>query len=110
MPREDRRVIFDYSEAYQALYKLSLKQPEAPRLKPGVIQHIEEDSHDSSKIHVMLENVQTGEKQKVTYTKDFVAAALMMFCRGAGIPLPRQAGKSIMLVKDKPELILRVIV
>jgi hypothetical protein len=35
MPKEDRRLIFDYSETYQALYKLSTKSEDVKKLKPG---------------------------------------------------------------------------
>lgn len=108
MPREDRRVIFDFSETYQAIYKLSLKTDDAPRLKPGTIRKVEEDGLDANKINVHLENPQTGEKDMVTYSRDFVAAALMMFCRGSGIPLPRRANKTVLTEPDR--VILRVMV
>ena len=108
MPREDRRVIFDFSETYQAIYKLALKSEDAPKLKPGAIRKIEEDGLDANKINVHIENPQTGEKYMVTYSRDFIAAALMMFCRGAGIPLPRRAGKTVMMDHDR--VTLRVMV
>jgi hypothetical protein len=108
MPREDRRVIFDFSEAYQAIYKLALKSDDAPRLPPGVIRKAEEDGLDANKINIYLENPQTGEKEMMTYSRDFIAAALMMFCRGSGIPLPRKANKTVMLDIDR--ITLRVLV
>lgn len=108
MPREDRRVIFDFGETYNALYKLSLKKEDVPRLDPGAIKKIEEDGLDANKINIFLENPQTGERAMVTYSRDFIAAALMMFCRGAGIPLPRKATKTVMLDGDR--VILRVLV
>lgn len=108
MPKEDRRVIFDMSETYQAIYKLSVKSEDTPRPKPGTIKKIEEDGLDANKVNVYIENSQTGEKHMVTYSRDFLAAALMMFCRGAGIPLPRRASKSVMLDMDR--VILRVLV
>lgn len=108
MPKEDRRVIFDFSETYNALYKLTTQKPEAPRLRPGAIMKIEEDGLDANKINIFIENAQTGERHMVTYSRDFVAASLMMFCRGAGIPLPRNAGKTVVLDHDR--VTLRVLV
>ena len=108
MPREDRRVIFDMSETYQAIYKLAVKTEDTPRPKPGAIKKIEEDGLDANKINIFLENTQTGEKHMMTYSRDFMAAALMMFCRGCGIPLPRKASKTVMLDPDR--VILRVMV
>lgn len=106
MPREDRRIIFDMSETYNALYKLSLKKDDVPKLIPGAIEKIEVDGLDANKINLYLINPQEGDKAMVTYSRDFVAAALMMYCRGAGIPLPRKASKTVMLDSDRA--ILRV--
>lgn len=108
MPREDRRVIFDMSETYQALYKLSLKQEGGRRLMAGAITGIAEDTEDNTKVIFTFENPQTNEKKDMVFTRDFVAAALMMFCRGAGIPLPRKAAKSIIVEKNR--VILRALV
>ncbi len=108
MPKEDRRIIFDMSETYQALYKLSLKQEDAPKLMVGAILKIELDSLDKQKFNIYLSNPQEGTEKMVTYSLDFMAAALMMYCRGAGIPLPRRAGKTVML-RDGT-VILRIIV
>lgn len=108
MPREDRRIIFDMSETYQAVYRLSRKQEDSPKLIIGAIMKIEEDALDNNKINFFLSNPQDGTKGMVTYSRDFVAAALMMFCRGEGIPLPRKANKTV-IIKDN-ELILRATV
>ena len=108
MPREDRRIIFDMSETYQALYRLSSNQSEVPRLIAGAIMKIEVDALDSNKFNFFIENPQDGSKKMVTYSRDFVAAALMVYCRGVGIPLPRKANKTV-LIKDS-ELILRATV
>ena len=104
MPREDRRVIFDFSETYNAIYKLTVQKPDAPKLKPGVIKKIEEDGLDANKVNVYIENSQTAEKHVVTFSRDFIAASLMMFCRGSGIPLPRNAGKTVIFDHDRVTL------
>ena len=109
MPREDRRIIFDLNEIYKALYTLTEKQEGVARLLPGVILRFEEDAADKNQIHFFIHNPQSGEEdERVTYSRDFVAAALMMFCRGAGVPLPKKANKSVLIREN--ELILRVMV
>lgn len=108
MPIEDRRIIFDILETYQALYTLTQKQDEAPRLLSGIIDKIEEQGDDHNKINIYIVNPQNGKSGVVAYSRDFVAAALMMFCRGAGIPLPKKAKKSVLIRDGK--LVLRVTV
>lgn len=108
MPREDRRVIFDMSETYQAIYKLSIKTEGMEKPRAGAIKKIEEDGLDANRINIYMENPLDGERIMMTYSRDFIAAALMMFCRGAGIPLPRRASKTVMLDADR--VILRVLV
>ena len=107
MPKEDRLIIFSNEEVYKALFALSaqkqLKKPPA-----GVITKVEEDAEDKNKITVHLHNPQETENadRKMDYTRDFLAAALMLFCRGLGIPLPKNARKSVMIRKE--EVMLRV--
>ena len=107
MPKEDRLIIFDNEEVYKALYALSaqkqLKKPPA-----GAVTSVVEDPDDRNKITIHLHNPQeTFDKDvKVDYTRDFLAAALMLFCRGLGIPLPKSARKSVMLRNG--EVMLRV--
>ncbi len=108
MPREDRRIIFDMSETYQALYRLSLKKDDEKTLKPGAVVKIEINSKNENQCNFHLHNPQEGTKEIVTYSNDFVAAALMMFCRGEGIPLPRKAQKAVMVREG--QMVLRVVV
>jgi hypothetical protein len=108
MPREDRRIIFDMSETYQALYRLSLKKEDENTIKPGAIVNVEINKNNEDKFDFHLKNPQDEIDEIMTFSKDFVAAALMMFCRGAGIPLPKRAQKSVMIREG--QMILRVVV
>lgn len=107
MPKEDRRIIFDNEEIYKALYALcaqkQIKKPPA-----GRITALKVDGKDDSKLLVTIENNQADYDpvKEVEYTRDFLAAALMLFCRGLGIPLPKNATKSV-LIKDD-QVMLRV--
>lgn len=107
MPKEDRRIIFDYDEVYKALYALcvqkNMKKPPA-----GRVQSVTADDDDPATI--ILNLVNPGEnfdpESEVEYARDFLAAALMLACRGQRIPLPKTAQKSVMIKEDS--VILRV--
>lgn len=105
MPREDRRIIFDMEEAYKAIYALCV-QRERRKPPPGKISQIKGDPDDADIIYVTVENPQESSKEEIQYSMDFVAAALMVFCRGSGIPLPKGAAKTVEFAKD--HVILRV--
>lgn len=106
MPTEDRRIMFSYDEAYKAIYSLSiqknLKKPPA-----GIITKIDKDPGDEGNLHVFMQNDSEWEGiRKLEFSRDFMAAALMLYCRGSGIPIPRMARKSVVLGTNN--IILRV--
>lgn len=103
MPKEDRRLIFKNEEVYQAVYALC-KQKEMPVLPPGHIVSVVEKRRGLMEIRMI--NPAENQEEKLEYTSDFMAAALMLFCKGSGIPLPKTASKSIMLKDGR--VILRV--
>jgi hypothetical protein len=95
MPREDRRILFDNDEVYKAIFALST-QKQLKKPPPGHIVRVYQDEQDPSKIYLDLENPQdTSVNRTLDYNSDFLAAALMLFCRGCGIPLPKTAKKSV---------------
>lgn len=106
MPSEDRRIMFTFDEAYKAIYGLciqkNIKKPPA-----GAITKIEKDADDDTLLYIFLVNETEWEgARKIEYTRDFMAASLMLFCRGCGIPIPRMARKSVVL--GQKNIILRV--
>ncbi len=105
MPREDRRIFFDFDETYKAVYQLCA-QKGLPKPPAGIIIRVEQNIENQLELDFYLENQKTTEIEVVRYTKDFVVAALMIMCRGIGIPLPKGANKNLELSKDK--VILRV--
>ncbi len=105
MPIEDRRIIFAPDEVYKALYALCVKKDKLPP-PSGYVKMVSVIKNDPSQIVVDLENPGQQKSSKVKYTRDFLAAALMMYCRGAGIPLPKTARKSVMI--NDGQVILRV--
>jgi hypothetical protein len=107
MPREDRRILFTYDEAYKAIYGLSV-QKNIKKPPPAQLTNIEKHPSDDTIVIVTLENKQENWDAPKTseYSMDFMAAALMLFCRGCGIPLPKSAKKSVMMIPGG--IILRV--
>ncbi len=96
MPSEDRRILFTNEEVYKALYAMCFqKQMKAP--PPGQVTQIAEDEQTKGQIKVKIENPLEKTSTTLEYTHDFMAAALMLFCRGCGIPLPKHAKKSVMI-------------
>lgn len=107
MPTEDRRIIFNNEEIYKALFALcSQKQIKKP--PPGRIVSLKVDDSDNTNLIIEIENPQDPDDPHHVreYRRDFLAAALMLFCRGLGIPLPKSAKKSV-LIKDD-QVMLRV--
>lgn len=105
MPREDRRIYFDYDETFKAIYQLCA-QKGLPKPPPGYIIRVDANAENPLELDFFLESHRSSALETTRYTKDFVVAALMIFCRGIGIPLPKGANKTLELTKDK--LILRV--
>lgn len=105
MPREDRRIIFEFGEAYKAIYALCV-QKDMKKPPPGALTAIREHPEDKSKVVIRLENPQFKEVTEREYSRDFLAAALMLYCRTCRVPLPKTAQKSVELAQDN--VILRV--
>ncbi len=106
MPREDRRISFDNEEVYKAIFALCV-QKQLKKPIPGHIVKIAGGSEESGSVVIDIENpLEKDGAGSVEYTRDFLAAALMLFCRGCGIPLPKSARKSVMIVDGV--VILRV--
>ena len=105
MPREDRRIFFDYEESYKAIYSLCT-QKGLPKPPAGYIIRIEPNIENPLELDIFLESSRSGSLETIKYTKDFVVAALMIMCRAIGIPLPKAASKTLELQHEK--VVLRI--
>ena len=105
MPREDRRIFFDFEESYKAIYQLC-QQKGLPKPPAGHIIRIEQNMENPLELDIFLENHKSSAIETIRYTKDFAVAALMIMCRTIGIPLPKGANKSLELARDM--VVLRV--
>ena len=100
MPIEDRRIIFNSAELYKAVYALCA-QKQIRKPPACEITTVGVDEADTSRVFLKIENEMEpdADAREVEYDRDFLAAALMLYCRGLGIPLPKSATKSV-LIKD----------
>lgn len=106
MPREDRRITFSYDEVYKAIFALCV-QREVKKPPAGIIMAIDVSTIDPSKVAIRIENPLTNNPPFfLEYGLDYLAAALMLYCRTCRIPLPKTAGKSVELAQDG--VVLRV--
>ncbi len=106
MPREDRRITFSYDEVYKAIFALCV-QREVRKPPAGIIMAVDPIAGDASKVTIRIENPLNDDPPSIMeYGLDYLAAALMLYCRTLRIPLPKTAGKSVELAQDG--VILRV--
>jgi hypothetical protein len=107
MPREDRQIIFSFEETYKALYALCV-QKEIKRPPPGAIMDIKPLPDDDSQLKFKIDNMQDSSQHMAEYGRDFLAAALMLYCRSLGIPISKRARKSVELKSEEVVLRLKI--
>lgn len=106
MPREDRRITFSYDEVYKAIFALCV-QREVRKPPAGIIKAVDLMPGDHARINIRIENPLTHDPPSIMeYGLDYLAAALMLYCRTCRIPLPKTAEKSVELAPDG--VVLRV--
>lgn len=107
MPREDRLITFDYNEVYQAVYSLCT-QKQIKKPPQGTLKGVDHPEGDTSRVMLHFYDESYAEENSEEYSRDFFAAALMLYCRGLGIPLPKTAQKSVLIGEDDVALRVRI--
>ncbi len=107
MPREDRMIIFNYEELFDAFRNLC-ESKEMPFLLEGRITEIKHPSGDNARYVFDVEDESGSSSKTEEYSRDLIAAALMMRCRAHKIPLPKTAKKSVLFDNNAQEITLRV--
>ena len=103
MPREDRRIVFDYAETYKAIFALCVKK-EMRRPFAGTIAAITFKANDDNSVIVRFADELQGTAATSEYSQDFLAAALVLYCRTCAIPVPKRGRKSVELGADSVTL------
>lgn len=103
MTWEERKIFFDFSEAYKAIYTLcvhkSVRLPQSGRITHMTLKR-------EGMVTVKIVNSQTGAAEECDYSCDFMAAALIMYCRTCDIPLPKRGAKVMDIAGEM--IILRI--
>ena len=94
MPREDRRICFDFTETYKAIFTLCM-QNELPRPFAGSITALNFKAEDDRCVVVRFANGLQETTATSEYSRDFLTAALIRYCQSCAIPLPKKGMKSV---------------
>ena len=107
MPSEDRRIIFDFDEVYKAIYGLCVRR-DLKKPPSGKIISVRRKADDETVFVLNFHDKQKIEAPdaRVEYSKDFIAASLLLFCRGFEIPIPKTSQKSVLIGSE--HIILRI--
>ena len=92
MPREQRLIILDYTETYRAILALSV-QDGRPRPRGGSISGVALKAGDDKSMTITFTNKMSGRSAKCEYSRDFLAEALISYCKKCRIPLPRKRSR-----------------
>jgi len=106
MPSEERFITFELPEIYKALSILSIQEdkPALPAGELGAI-HVTEDAAEDATVSVHVKTKSAGEED-LKFERAFFAKALVFYCQGSGIPLPKSGQKILNIMKDK--IILKI--
>lgn len=98
MPREDRRITFSNAELQKALVAHCLRRKAS--LPSGQITSVSPSPEPNGDILLTIHNEQQGKSYSVGLQPEFIAAALIYYCKGANVPIPRRAAKSLSVSGD----------
>jgi hypothetical protein len=107
MPRENRVITFNHQEVYTAIFSLC-SQKKLPKPPAGTVSTIYEHQEDTGLIVMDIKEPHVETIKKAEYSYDLVAAALMLFCRGLGIPLPKAALKFVRISNGEVSLNVKI--
>lgn len=94
MPREYRRISFDFTETYKAIFTLCM-QNKLPRPFAGSITAIGFKGGEDMNVIIRFVNGLQGTTVASEYSRDFLTAALIRYCQSCAIPLPKKGMKSV---------------
>lgn len=101
MPREDRRIFFDFAELYAALYTMKQKlQGTEKRMPPGAITALLRPDGDEHSVAVLVQDSDHGTREELIVSETFLTAALVLYCRHEGIPVAKRSRKQIELTPE----------
>ncbi len=106
MPSEHRQIVFGRKEFNEAIS--DYRESHGEGIPEGRVTACNVDAH--KRIAVMIGFLKHGE-DKPTVTEisaSTVASALISYCMGKGIPIPRRSHKTVQQMGDNIALVIRV--
>ncbi len=106
MPSEHRQIVFGKNELNEAIS--AYRESQGDDLPEGRVTACSVDAH--KRIAVMIAFLKDGESKPTVaeIPASTVAAALISYCMGKGIPIPRQSHKTVQQLGDNIALVIRV--
>lgn len=106
MPTEDRFIVFNYEEVYMALRIRAITQKLELPADSALIDVSFPDNPTVDDIVSVTLKKDDGSTEKIDFSRDFFAMALVFFCQGNNIPIPRAGSKEI--IRKDNTLILHI--
>ena len=99
MPKEKRFIIFNLEEIQDALriHSVMSKSEEPPT---DTLSSIKPDDNDPDTVHATFK-AEDGTETKTEYGRVFFGQALVFYCQGNGIPIPRAGTKTLKIQPDE---------
>lgn len=105
MPVEERVITFNLDEIHKAIL-ISAIQKDMDEVPMGRLLSMNMEGDDDT-IGVNIKTKE-GEHKEFHYDRVFFAQALVLFCQGSGIPLPRQSQKVLKIMEDRIVLSMEI--
>ena len=106
MPAEDRYIVFDYNEIYKAVRIRNILEDQEPPPDGTISDIVFNDSKTKAATVTIEFSTIEGQNKSLEYSREFFALALVFYCQGHNIPIPR-AGKKEISCKDDT-IIMRI--
>ncbi len=101
MPLEERFITFNLKEVYKAI-SIRCLQEDKDELPKGVLTSIEINGGDNEDQNIVYLHIdQEGETVQLEFDREFFALALVFYCQGSGIPLPKRGQKVLKVLEDR---------
>lgn len=106
MPREVRTITFSQLEVYQAMAEFAARNGRA--MPPGTLDRLAFNPQQEPALVMAVRTPGSPIIQKVAFRQAEVAAALILYCRGNRIPLPKNSRRKLESADDGVTLILHL--
>ena len=102
MPLEERFITFDLEEIHNAVrVKCVEEKLERPARGELVSIDISDNDDESNLVFFNIKREDNGEEEQFKFERAFFGQALVFYCQGHGIPLPRRGQKILKIAPNQ---------